>query len=105
METMLLRVLRQHGFAEPETQYVILDVAGGFVAQVDAAYPQWKIAIEYDSDEHHAGKLAHRRDSNRRLKIAAVGFEALTVTHDELDSGGRNLVAAVRTAKTRRLAS
>lgn len=99
-ETMLLQVLRRHGLPEPETQYEIRDPAGGTM-RVDAAYPQWRVAIEYDSDEHHAGRLAHRRDSNRRLRIAGAGYEPLTATYDELRAGGPNLVRAIRSAKTR----
>jgi hypothetical protein len=67
METMLVQVLRRHGFPEPFTQYKIR-CAGRFVARVDAAYPEWRIAIEYDSYEYHAGRKAHDRDNARRNK-------------------------------------
>jgi hypothetical protein len=41
---------------------------GRFIARVDAAYPELRIAIEFDSYEHHTGKLAVR-DTDRRNQL------------------------------------
>jgi hypothetical protein len=95
METMLVQVLRRHGFPEPFTQYEIR-CAGRFVARVDAAYPEWRIAIEYDSYEYHAGRKAHDRDNARRNKIAAAGWLPVTATAEDLRAGGPELCAAIR---------
>jgi hypothetical protein len=95
METMLLQLLRRTGFPEPVTQYEIRR-AGQFVARVDAAYPQWHVAIEYDSYEYHAGRKAHERDNSRRNKIAAAGWLPVTATAEDLRAGGPVLCAAIR---------
>jgi predicted transcriptional regulator of viral defense system len=95
METLLVQVLRRHGFPEPVTQYEIR-CAGRFVARVDAAYPQWRIAIEYDSYEYHAGRKAHARDNARRTKIAAAGWLPVAATAEDLRAGGPSLCAAIR---------
>jgi hypothetical protein len=73
METLLIQTLRRNGWPEPVPQYVIRH-AGAFVARVDAAYPQWQIAIEYQSDEHHGGQTARYRDNERRLRVSAAGW-------------------------------
>ena len=68
METKLKQLLRRHGFPTPEFQYEIWH-DGRFVARVDAAYPEHRIAIEYDSYEHHTGRQAIVRDNDRRNEL------------------------------------
>jgi very-short-patch-repair endonuclease len=100
METRLLQVLRRQGLPAPIPQYEIA-VDGVFVARVDLAFPQWKIAIEYDSDEHHSEMTARRRDSDRRNRIYAAGWSPVTATADDVTSGGHNLERAIRAAAKR----
>src|SRR3954454_20722276 len=57
METKLKRLLRDHGVPTPVFQHVIRH-DGRFVARVDAAYPDLRIAIEVERYEHHTDKLA-----------------------------------------------
>jgi very-short-patch-repair endonuclease len=94
METLLVQVLRQKGLPEPVTQHEIR-CGGKFVARVDAAYPKWRIAIEYDSYKHHTGRKAIDRDSARRNKLLAAGWLPLTATADDLRPGGPVLCAAI----------
>lgn len=100
METRMIQVLRRNGFPEPVPQYEIYS-GREFVARVDAAYPQWRIAIEYDSDEYHAGRLAHRRDNARRTKIAAAGWFPIAATYEDIKVGGATMCAAIRAARNR----
>jgi hypothetical protein len=95
METLMLQVIRRNGFPEPVTQFEIRR-AGQFVARVDAAYPQWRIAIEYDSYKHHTGQKAIDRDSDRRNKVIAAGWLPVSVTAADLRLGGPVLCAAIR---------
>ena len=62
-ERMLADMLVRQGLPAAQHQFVIRDAAGGFVARVDLAYPEWMVVIEYDSVEHHTGTPAHIRDS------------------------------------------
>ncbi len=52
----------------------IRDRDGRLVARADFAYPDLKIAIEYDSYAHHVGKEALVRDSARRNAVVALGW-------------------------------
>ena len=54
METLMLEVLRRHGLPTPIPQYEIRD-RGRFIARVDAAYPEIRLAIEYQSYQEHVG--------------------------------------------------
>jgi hypothetical protein len=98
METLLIRCLRRNGWPEPVPQYVIRK-KGAFVARVDAAYPQWRIAIEYQSDAHHSGDRAHERDNNRRLRIIAAKWFPVEATLPDVRNGGAQLGAALRSAR------
>jgi hypothetical protein len=99
METMLIQCLRRNGLPEPVPQYEIRQ-AGTLVARVDAAYPQWRIAIEYQSDEHHSGRLASQRDNGRRLRIIAAGWFPVEATLQDVRNGGTELCAALSMART-----
>ncbi len=100
METMLIQCLRRNGWPEPVPQHVIRQ-AGAFVARVDAAYPEWRIAIEYQSDAHHGGKTARYRDNERRLRVIAAGWFPVEAMLPDVRSGGVKLCAALRAARNR----
>jgi predicted transcriptional regulator of viral defense system len=95
METLMLQVIRRNGLPEPVTQFEIRR-AGRFVARVDAAYPEWHIAIEYDSYEYHAGRKAHDKDNARRNLIVGAGWLPVSATAEDLRAGGPVLCAAIR---------
>ncbi len=87
-ERLLFRMLRRHGFPTPVPQYEIRDESGNVVARADFAYPDLKIAIEYDSYQEHTGKVALVRDSARRNAVVALGWAPIAATADDLRTGG-----------------
>jgi predicted transcriptional regulator of viral defense system len=94
METRLLQLLRAAGLPDPVKQYEVWDGAL-FVGQVDLAYPEARIAIEYDSDEFHTGRLATKRDRARRHRLLAAGWLPIDVGPHDLRNGGQQLCAAL----------
>jgi very-short-patch-repair endonuclease len=74
-------------------QHVIRDQAGEFVAQVDAAYPDQRIALEYDSYLHHGGRAKFVHDLARRNDVTALGWRVLHFTNNDLQSGGTTFCA------------
>jgi hypothetical protein len=104
METKLKRLLRAHDFPTPEFQYTIRD-HGRFVARVDAAYPDLRIAIEFDSYEHHTGKLAVVRDNDRRNRLKQIRWDTVTFTAADLANDGGHALDALRAARAARAQS
>ena len=100
METRLKRLLRENGLPAPIFQYEVRH-HGRFVARVDAAYPDRRIALEYDSYEHHTGRLALVRDSRRRNDLVVAGWAVITVTAADFAAGGNRVITAIRAAHTR----
>lgn len=95
METRVLQVLRRHGLPTPELQYEIAR-EGVVLERADAAYPQWRLAIEYDSDEFHTGVQQRRRDSDRRNDLIHVDWVQITAHAGDVAAGGTRLVHAIR---------
>ncbi len=95
METKLKQLLRRHGFPMPAFQYEIWH-NGRFIARVDAAYPEHRIALEYDSYEHHAGRLAIDRDSERRARIQRADWEPIVFTAAAMRSNGGEALETLR---------
>lgn len=53
---------------------------------VDAAWPKKRLALEYDSNQFHAGAEKIIADSERRNDIAFLGYEVKTITSKEIAS-------------------
>jgi hypothetical protein len=101
-ELRLLRLIERLGFPSPLPQYEIRDDDGRLVARVDFAYPELKIAIEYDSYAHHLGKEAHDRDGARRNAVVGLGWLPITATAADVRRGGRRLAIDLRRARALR---
>ena len=94
------QLFRRHGLPTPVFQYVIRH-DGRFIARVDAAYPELRIAIEYDSYEHHTGKDAIVRDNDRRNVLRNIEWDLVTFTAADLAQDGGSALRALKTARTR----
>lgn len=95
-ETMLKQALLRWGLPMPVSQYIVRDPLGNFVARPDWAYPEAKLAIEYDSYQEHVGKLPHERDSARRNAMIAIGWLPLVATAEDLRTGCARLATQIR---------
>lgn len=102
METRLLQAIRRSGLPDPVTQYEVW-AGARFVARVDLAYPDARIAIEYDSDAFHTGRLATDRDRSRRHLLLAAGWVTVDVGAKDLRNGALAACAAIRRALVERL--
>ena len=95
MEMRLLQVLRANGLPEPITQFEVWH-KGRFIARVDAAYVQWRIALEYDSYLWHSNRRERARDNARRNALLNVEWTPISVVWDDLASGGMTLCNHIR---------
>ena len=79
-----------------------LRAADGFIARVDFAYPELRLAIE-DDGLWHAERRAFLDDRRRLNRLDAAGWVVLHVTVDDLRRA-EVLIARVRALRARRLA-
>jgi hypothetical protein len=100
-ETRLRLVLVRAGLPTPVAQFRVFDDEG-FVARVDLAYPDLRIAIEYDG-LWHAERRAFLDDRRRLNRLVAAGWTVVHVTVEDLRRPER-LVARIRRLRASRLA-
>ena len=78
-----LRVLLALAGLFPDVQYSVRDNLGGFVARVDLAFVEQRIAIEYDGVWHaEPGQFA--KDRRRLNRLVEAGWTVLHVTAADL---------------------
>lgn len=70
----------------PETQHVVNDYHGNFVARVDLAWPSQRVVREYDSVLFH-GPERTEADEVRRQAIEAAGWTVGVITRVDLRAG------------------
>jgi hypothetical protein len=75
---------------------------GGKRYRIDLCYPQSRLAIEYDSWQHHSSRRSFDEDRARANDMVTLGF---VVLHFTSRSGDQNIVDTVAAALTRASAS
>ncbi|MFG2057343.1 endonuclease domain-containing protein [Micromonospora sp. NPDC048930] len=89
------------GLPRPVTQHVITR-NGRFVARVDLAWPDLKVAVEYDGLWHQDADQFHR-DRRRLNQILGDGWIVLHVTSKRMAEDFEGVLTEIRTAlRTRR---
>jgi hypothetical protein len=81
-ETRLRLVLHRSSLPRPVAQHTVRDESG-FVARVDFAWPEAKVALEYEGRWH--GERQHVAKDRRRLnRLTAAGWTVIFVTAEDL---------------------
>jgi very-short-patch-repair endonuclease len=95
-EVRLERLLVRSGLPRPVRQHPITHE--GRTIRVDLAYPDRRLAIEFDSVRWHTGRARLENDADRRNLLRSAGWQLVTVTASMLASGGRMAVDTVTAA-------
>jgi hypothetical protein len=95
MESRIRLVLIDGGLPRPVTQFEIFDANGLFVARVDLAYPEQRVAVEYEGD-HHRGRGVFAADLRRINAIRTLGWTVLRFGADDVLRHPGRIVAQVR---------
>jgi hypothetical protein len=100
LETLLLRILREHGLPAPVRQHVVeLD---GSVFRLDVAYPDRKIFIEGDGFGVHTMRRVFERDRDRQNLPVLAGWLPLRFTWRQLCRAPLRVATQVSDAHDRR---
>jgi hypothetical protein len=88
LEDRFLRVLQTSALPRPVGQHVVESDDGTFVARVDFAYPDHKIAIELDGAAYHSDPTTFRYDRQRQNRLVLNGWTVLRFTYWDVFAGG-----------------
>lgn len=86
-ETRLRLALGRVGLPEPALSYVVLDPTGKELAWPDMAFPEFKVAVNYNG-RHHLEARQRESDIRRDESIAAAGWQPVTVTAGHVRTWG-----------------
>ena len=79
-ERVVRDLIIDSGLPEPVLQHEVRDPAGRFVARVDLAYPERKLAIELLGKQFHFTDEAFEHDPARRNRLEVLGWTVLEFT-------------------------
>lgn len=97
-ETRLRLLLERAGLPHPETGWDLFDDRGTFVAELDLAFPRYRVAVEYDGRVHAESSVQFERDADRWDAIRAQGWSHTRILSHHLQAGGRIAVEKVALA-------
>ena len=100
-ETRLRLLLTRRGLPEPDISWVLRDAGGVFVAELDLAYPAWKVGVEYDGRVHAEDMGQFARDADRWDAIRGCGWDHVRILFHHMRGDGTPAVRKVRDALTR----
>ncbi|MFC4945531.1 DUF559 domain-containing protein [Pseudonocardia sp. GCM10023141] len=104
METRMRLLLHFAGLPEPVLQYPLRDSNGVRFALIDIAYPQARLALEYDGKEHFTDELRGRHDRRRDLRVDDLDWYTMRFTDEQVLQEPQLTVARVQRRLTERLA-
>ena len=94
-ETLLRLLLVRARLPEPEIG-VEVEVHGGLKLHPDLAYSRWRIAFDYEGDDHRVRRDVWLRDIERRELMEDAGWRVIRVTAADLFTHPEAFVERVR---------
>lgn len=86
-ESRLRLAMSRVGLPEPALRYVVEEPAGWELAWPDMAFPEFKVAVNYDG-RHHLEARQRESDIRRDESLAAAGWQSVTVTAGHVRTWG-----------------
>jgi very-short-patch-repair endonuclease len=80
----------------------VRDGSGRFVAEVDLAYPERRVGIEYEGDHHRSDPRQFQKDIRRREQLLDVDWWILRVTNPDLHGRAPELLRRLDRTLARR---
>lgn len=94
MESEARLIMVDHGLPRPELQYTIHGIDGERW-RVDFAWPEARVAAEYDSVEWHAGRMEMIRDKSRFAGVQEMGWTVVPIVVDDIRRHPQRLVQRI----------
>lgn len=86
------------GLPKPTTQFVIRTADGTFVARVDMAWPDCRVAVEYDGAQHWTDPAQRAKDIDRLAALHSLGWHVIRVSSTHLTHHPHRIIDQVTSA-------
>ncbi len=97
-ETRLRLLIVRGGLPEPETGWVLRTIGGRPIAELDLAYPRWRVAVEYDGRVHAENAVQFAKDADRWDRIRAEGWHIVRILNHHMRGSGATALHKVHEA-------
>jgi very-short-patch-repair endonuclease len=97
-ETRTRLALIDAGLPRPQTQIVVRNEYGDFVARIDMGYEELRVGIEYDGPQHWTDPAQRDRDIDRYTALLDLGWKIIRVSSDLLRYRQGTFIARVLAA-------
>lgn len=84
MESRLRLLVIRAGLPEPVAGAVVRDSGGRLLGYADLLWPERRLVLEYDGDQHRSDRRQFERDIHRIEEFGEAGFEVIRVRRDGL---------------------
>ncbi|MCK2212881.1 DUF559 domain-containing protein [Actinomadura sp. ATCC 31491] len=96
-ESWLRVILIEGGLPRPATQIAVA-LDGDRHAYLDLGWEEFKVAVEYDGQEHHTSPSDRQRDTDRREELRRRGWRVIAVRRDVIPGQIADLLRHVANA-------
>lgn len=103
MESEARLVMHDGGLPAPVLQYEITD-RDGRLWRVDFAWPEHRLAVEYDGFEWHSDPDAWARDRQKHAALRDLGWRTLTIVADDVRRESFDMLRRINAELTLRAA-
>ncbi|EIU36924.1 hypothetical protein MA6G0125S_4373 [Mycobacteroides abscessus 6G-0125-S] len=97
-ETRTRLLVVRAGFPAPQTQLVVRNRFGDFVARLDMGWPDHKVGIEFDGAQHWTSAQQRTRDIDRATELVDEGWRIIRVSSDMVRHRSGTILARVAEA-------
>ncbi len=94
MESEARLAMIDGGLPTPKLQHEIFD-GNGELRRVDFAWPEQRVAVEYDGIDWHSGPDAMRRDRKRTAALLDVGWVVIAIVFEDVRYRSWDFVARI----------
>jgi Protein of unknown function (DUF559) len=83
-ETRTRLVLTDAGLRPQRTQIDVFNRFGDHVGRIDMGWPEWKVGVEYDGEQHWTNPAIRAKDIDRQAELEALGWRIIRVSAEML---------------------
>jgi hypothetical protein len=95
-----LRILRA-GLPAPCVNVELFDSRGNFLAMPDLAYPEYKMALDYEGDHHRTDRAQWEKDIHRVPRLKDAGWSHTRISRSDLRNSDDFLARLARNLRSR----